>query len=288
MTALTQLAELARQDNRAAQIFLARVAVHGHLHKHYTGLLPRTERVALLRQPGGLSGKSWLKAAQVDVPLAVALQQAGQTGSKAEALRALVEMEEMSEALRNIPGLITLGQAEDALAVLKDARSLPSDASVLIEWTLRERHREQAVYGSARMPLEWRLPETENDVAARLSWAPVPPRTFFEDSGLQKSVLENAKHVSSWKPLLTFCQTQCGRSVDQCTALGSTLLSLAPYHPFSSPLENLLPNTVYWASPRMEADVARRLPDLTEYGPWLHDFDACFVDTMTAVQARVR
>ena len=75
-TALAQLAELARQDNRAAQIFLARLAEETHLHAHVTGSLPRAERIALLRQPGGLSGKSWLKAAQVDVPLAVALQQA--------------------------------------------------------------------------------------------------------------------------------------------------------------------------------------------------------------------
>lgn len=100
MAALTQLAELARQDNRAAQIFLARVAEETHLHSHVTGTLPRAERVILLRQPGGLSGKSWLNAAQEDVPLAKALLLAKNIWKRQTSAPSLLSYGETTLALR--------------------------------------------------------------------------------------------------------------------------------------------------------------------------------------------
>ncbi|MEM7752697.1 MAG: hypothetical protein AAF230_04730, partial [Pseudomonadota bacterium] len=60
LAALEALSVLAESDNRAAQVLLARIAERAEFHCDVTGSLPRKDRIALLRQPGGRSGKSWL------------------------------------------------------------------------------------------------------------------------------------------------------------------------------------------------------------------------------------
>jgi hypothetical protein len=100
LRALEVLAALARQDNRAAQIFLARVASEVHLHWHVTADMTRGERVALLRQPGGLSGRSWLNAAAMEVPLAAAFKESSQIEPRGSALRTLFSYGENTAAMR--------------------------------------------------------------------------------------------------------------------------------------------------------------------------------------------
>ncbi len=70
--ALPALAALAGEGNRAAQVLLALADAITPLQGPWLAGLPRAERIALMRQPGGLSGRSWMEAAAADTPLAAA------------------------------------------------------------------------------------------------------------------------------------------------------------------------------------------------------------------------
>ncbi|OUS33818.1 hypothetical protein A9Q94_18280 [Rhodobacterales bacterium 56_14_T64] len=287
MAALTQLGELARQDNRAAQIFLARVAEEAYLHNHVTGSLPRPERVALLRQPGGLSGKSWLKAAQVEVPLAVALVQSKNIREREGPAIALLTYGETTLGLRTTNVLTQNGFSDEASKILLSAEDLPKETIVLAEGLQR-----MLPGGTPSMLLPGHhaviLSDITNGITAenRLSWVQFFPNDLFEDGRKAAIAVKHTINVPSLQPLAQFCRRHCTETADRCTALGASVLTTS-FHPFSSPLESLLSNEAYWSSPRIEADVARRLSNLTQYG-WMRTFDACFVDKMTALQARVR
>ncbi len=48
-----------------------------------------------------------------------------------------------------------------------------------------------------------------------------------------------------------------------------------------SPIEALIPNDQYWQSARIEADIARKIPNLNRYENTLDgNMNACFVRTM--------
>ncbi len=288
MAALTQLGELARQDNRAAQIFLARVAEEAYLHTHVTRSLPRAERIALFRQPGGLSGKSWLKATQVDVPLAVALLQSKNIREREGPAIALLTYGETTLGLRTTNALTQNGFAEEASKILLSVEGLPKEALVLADGLRR-----MVPGGTPSMLLPGHHAVIRSDITNgitaenRLSWVQFFPSDLCEDGRKADIAVKHTINVPSLKPLAQFCRRHCSETADRCTALGASVL-ITSYHPFSSPLESILSNETYWNSPRIEADVARRLPDLTEYSPWLRGFNACFADKMTVLQARVR
>jgi hypothetical protein len=69
-TALPALAALARDGNRAAQVLLALIDIAPPYQGPWLVGLPRAERLALMRAPGGLSGRSWMSVAAEDTPLA--------------------------------------------------------------------------------------------------------------------------------------------------------------------------------------------------------------------------
>jgi hypothetical protein len=71
-TALPEFAALAAGGNRAAQVLLAHIDATMPLQAPWLASLPRAERIALMRQPGGVSGRSWISAAATDTPLAAA------------------------------------------------------------------------------------------------------------------------------------------------------------------------------------------------------------------------
>jgi len=72
-TALASLRDLAHEHNLAAQTLLAIIDKSGSLQGPYLYSLPRTERIALLRAEGGISGQNWIHTAAKDVPLAQSL-----------------------------------------------------------------------------------------------------------------------------------------------------------------------------------------------------------------------
>ncbi|NRB21063.1 MAG: hypothetical protein HRU33_26910 [Rhodobacteraceae bacterium] len=288
MTALTQLAELARQDNRAAQIFLARVAEETHLHAHVTGSLPRAERMALLRQPGGLSGKSWLKAAQVDVPLAMAILQSKNIRERERAGATLLEYGESTLALRLANTLMQNWQFSEARRILVLMDLSLGAVKVLMFSVVNKGAMGRPLFGPEEHRVQNHVdPVTGISVAAQLAVFPEPLRVFFEDKRYREFVLTGVMEVPELEPAISWCSAHCGRSVPQCV-LAASFVGQGKYSPFSSPVESLLPNDVYWSSSRIEADIARSAPDLTHYGKYLRKYDACFVETVNAFQAQAR
>lgn len=201
----------------------------GYLHTHATADLPRKERIVLLRQPGGLSGKSWLGVAEIEVPLATALLEVGQVGLKGEALRTLLAYGEASVTLRAMAGMIPLGGAAEVKGILAEAEGLPREVNVLKAWVAQEMQLKQLVYGSARMPLGFRVPnvgdsEPKISVADRLSWVGIPPRLLLENQEQRNIALAYSGLVPSLGPLVQFCQSHCQKTQDYCTAVGASLL----------------------------------------------------------------
>jgi hypothetical protein len=68
--ALPALAALAAEGNRAAQMLLALIDANPPVQGPWLVRRPRAERLALLRAPGGLSGRSWMEEAATDTALA--------------------------------------------------------------------------------------------------------------------------------------------------------------------------------------------------------------------------
>jgi hypothetical protein len=69
-TALPRLAALAQDQNAAAQIFLGLIDTTPSLQGDWVDTLPRADRIALLRAPGGLSGQNWVRHAAGTATLA--------------------------------------------------------------------------------------------------------------------------------------------------------------------------------------------------------------------------
>ena len=70
--ALTALSQLAAQGNAAAQVFLAIIDTTPAYQGDWLTSLPRAQRIAVLRAPGGLSGQNWMRVAAEREPLAQA------------------------------------------------------------------------------------------------------------------------------------------------------------------------------------------------------------------------
>ncbi len=68
--ALPALSALAGEGNRAAQVLLGLIDLMPQTHGPWLAARPRDARIALLRAPGGISGRSWLGEAAAEVPLA--------------------------------------------------------------------------------------------------------------------------------------------------------------------------------------------------------------------------
>lgn len=65
--ALPALSGLAGSGNVAAQTLLGLIDITASFQGQWLASLPRAERIALMRQPGGLSGRGWLSTADGDL-----------------------------------------------------------------------------------------------------------------------------------------------------------------------------------------------------------------------------
>jgi len=280
--ALISLAELARQDNRAAQILLASIAVNGNLHAHVTSKLSRNERIALLRIPEGLSGKSWLTAAEQSEPLATALLQARKIGSKAPAIRTLIEFGEMQTALIAAQSMLYQGEANALIAALQGLENrLPAEAEVILAWARNQSaDSTQGSYaGSARIGT---LQFADLQYAtSELAWEAPSPGQVIDGSDWYQAAIDNAENITSWRPIRNLCEKSCAETVNNCTVTGASLLWQAGPFPMRSPIEALIPNDQYWQSARIEADITRKIPNLNRFENSLDgNMNACFVRTM--------
>ncbi|MBE3639667.1 hypothetical protein [Mangrovicoccus algicola] len=258
--ALRALSDLAVAGNAAARVLLGRIAGMPHLHSHVTAGLDRAARIALLRHPGGLSGQSWIAvAAGAGAPLAQAFAAADapmarDDGTAEGAIRGLIAAGETRSALYNIAALLSVGAARPALDLLAEAPSVPQQPAAVIE------DRARAVLALAGDPVPTPRRFGVPDAAARLQWQPLPPASQTDGAGL-RAWFAPAAEVAAWQPLAAFCRGECPDAVPGCLQAGAMgmVMSGAGIFPFASPSEALIPQAEYRASPRMAADVARRL-----------------------------
>lgn len=279
LEALRQLSALANDGNTAAQILLARIGSHAHLIGPVTESLPRNERVALLRQPGGLSGKSWLEAAAEISPLARAILDSAQREKRPDAIAPLFNAGEDALATRAFTALFNNGQGNQAVEVLNSGVILPTEAAFFLHRMVQSGQVNAAAYsGSA---LIRRGPDGV-PVTVAMTWVPVTPRSLLEDPELQGVAIEYSVHVPAFQPLADLCKARCPNEAAECSAAGAAELWSADIMPFASPSQALIPDNIYWTSGRIQRDVLQRLSQGGGRKDWSYyePISECFASMM--------
>jgi len=233
--ALPQVAALARSGNQAAQLLLAIIDKTPALQGPWLAHLSRAERIALLRQPGGLSGRSWLSAL-ADHPLGAAWQTLMRPSAGIDVMGIFTDLGEHRGARE---ALVVLASREHPR--LRDIDPDTIDPELLY---LLWRNADDA----RRADLLDRVPD---ESPQRLLMGVIPNENRFAD-WLQES--------DAGAPLDAVCSTFCAATRGQCldaayTALAShnALLTLG------SPIEALVTQEAFLASPRGRASVLRRI-----------------------------
>jgi hypothetical protein len=276
IAALQALGRLAADGNTAAQILLARLERTPHLTAHLTEGMARADRIALLRQPGGLSGRSWMEAAAETSPLAQAFLDNATQDTRTDSLRLLFTSGEHAFATRSLPGLLSHDPDEWALA-MQDMDVMPDEARVLIASVAS-----MEVFFRSGMRIDIANPVSDRrPPEISLIWNPVDPFEARLDPDARALAMTHAVNIPSHAPLRRLCAEQCGTDLNACMAAGAALLgiSAAPIMPFDSPSGALIPNDTYWASPRIEADILRLLRSSLErpLEDPLSEMSTCFV-----------
>ena len=233
--ALPALADLAGAGNGAARVLLGQIDKMPSLQGPYLAHMPRARRIALLRAPGGLSGRSWL-GEQAGTPLAdawMALRSPGSGPELVERFQTLGEPRAAREAF------ITLAAREQPGLAAIDPAAVDSDLLYLL----------------------WRLGDA--DERTRIAALVPPGHAQWQMMG---QVLD-ARSLERWlltsqaaEPLTALCRSVCPESLGTCLgaaygALGShdALLTLG------TPAETLVSQAEFLASPRGQASVMRRI-----------------------------
>jgi hypothetical protein len=242
--ALPALAALARDGNRAAQVLLALSDVITPLQGPWLAGLPRAERIALMRQPGGLSGRSWMEAAAVDTPLAAAWLSLWRGADRdevalARAFAAMGEQRAVSEAL------IAMSLSDRrGVAVLADDPVYPPSLRFLI-WR------------------EWAGdPVNELRIAREVAALPPGDPQIMVVTGERPGPVERATWLAESAPaapLRAFCDFVCPDSRASCLDAAYALHgNNAEIDGFGSPVESLISSARWAMTPRGRGMVLRR------------------------------
>ncbi|MCU4654294.1 hypothetical protein N8I71_15740 [Roseibacterium sp. SDUM158016] len=240
MAALARLADLAAAGNLAAQVLLGTVVAAG-LVPEAVDALPRAERIALTRAPGGLSGTSWLRVAGQADPVAGALETVtvgSQQATPAEmlaALETLLAAGETGPSMRIMTGLYNIGGfgptgGWTVTALLGGHSTLQGHGAPLLSG-LRDILTDPSTGVSDRMAL----------AAVKAALAALP-RTDDLDA-----------------PLAAVCAAGCPATAEACTEALVQATGGLPGFLTLSPVEGLVDSATYQSSPRFAADLRRRL-----------------------------
>jgi len=273
LAALAALSELSQGGNTAAQMLLARIGIDPVLHQHVTDPLDRSERIALLRQPGGLSGRSWMQAAAETSAIAQAFVESAQSRTRAQSIEPLLEAGEDAVVMRALQGLLAEGAPglDRAVAV---ADMLPAEAKVLLDESLGYFLPPDSYLLNDR-PIRDRQPPEH-----ALIWNPVMPWEWEENPETRQLVLDSVALIESHRPLYQFCETVCPTETPECAAAGAALLAGQQLFPFHSPVESVLPTETYWQSARITQDVRRRLFNELLTPEHIRPMSACLAETL--------
>jgi len=269
LAALESLSVLARSDNRAAQILLARIAYQNELYAHATKNMSQRERVTLLR-PGRLSASTWLKNA-AEVPLAKAFLDQRRQENLLEAATTFLEFGETSAFLLTTEEMLRQGLLDDASSAI----SLVADPTTIQGLSylsfVVERMKSDGAQGlflglSGIQPDLASLKDRPFEAQEVLAWMPNLLSTFRGYTGTPRPdfdkrlavIAENIEHIDALAPARNFCDKYCSASTNECM-ITIALSRIGGHHfSYSSPSERFIPNELYWSSPRIELDVVRK------------------------------
>jgi hypothetical protein len=245
-TALPELAALARRGNRAAQILLALIDVTPRVQGPWLAALPREERIALMRMPGGLSGRSWMQAAAEDVPLARLWLRRWDARDEGELDTALA-FAEIGEARAARETLLTrMNRNRRGFAAIADDPLYPPDLRALI-WSDWERDPGNRARIDAE--IEALLPGDP-----QVSFHLARPTTIAQrDAWLADSPLA--------APLRAFCAATCPDAARSCARAAYGLVGADSLFASTAgtPSETLIPPETWNYSPRGLASILRFL-----------------------------
>lgn len=287
-SSLGSFALLAREGNRAAQVFLGQIERRPWLHYHVTGSLSREERIALLRKDGGLSGKSWLEIAAVDTPLARELFEARKPYRDTRNAFALFSLGELSSAVPLIYTAWGRGGILDALEIALHPNAVKYSSGFV----------QPKIYHLPSMArMGWfslddpRLPRIQEKlhlvpaidrVGAAMWGESERPRDIRDYVGQPEKLEEIGSlllQVEELRPLVQYVRRYCPD--DMAQVLGAlqileidgplTLLTL-------SPLETLIPSPDYVKSARFEPDLYRKFRHSEHHKIFLKRLNICAND----------
>lgn len=266
LAALGALSVLANDGNRAAQILLSRIETRPLTHAHVTQDLERKDRIALLRSPGGLSGKSWMTQAATDTPLAAAFVALRDQTARADGARALMDLGEIDAALLPLQDQLNYGEFDLVIALL-DHPALPDHVGVLRSYAYRAK---AAAVGSdvpvIGFPLAYEL---EWNIAAALD---------DDRTGVRAEALPIIPEVTALAPFAALCADICPDTAPTCTyavAFGGLSTSAVA---ITSPTETLIATETYQSSARFRGDLTRLIRSAKINPDFIQRLDSCAAD----------
>ncbi|MCB1407643.1 MAG: hypothetical protein KDK01_15660 [Rhodobacteraceae bacterium] len=260
--ALPVLAQLARDGNQAARILLGLIDKTPALQGPYLSRLSRSERIALLREPGGMSGRNWLLQVE-DVPLVAAWM-------------ALWDVDADLSVIDRFQALGEPRAARVALIVLA-AREHPALARIPLDQADPE-----------LLYLLWRSVAPETRAAIQnLMPAGHPQRLLIGDR-------VDAREIDTWlsasaaaAPISSLCNAVCPDSGETCRGAAYRVLnSHNALLTLGTPSEALISQTAFLASPRGQSTVMRRILLSTDLRgrramlAYLREHTECLADAM--------
>ncbi|HHI70690.1 MAG TPA: hypothetical protein ENJ91_06790 [Rhodobacteraceae bacterium] len=275
LAALTALSELAKADNRAAQVFLGRLDFMRHTHSHITGSLGRKKRNALLRAQGGLSGTTWLKIASANTPLAAELLKANKVRERLNALGPLLQFNENATAFRVLTETAYDVHGEDIPQMLKtlEDSSLPAHVHFFTAHfkTLYALENETIQMSEAIAFMNSKHSEQDAFMWTKYTWVDLVNGEITA-SEIDPYLVDNKAFI----PLQKLCTESCGSDIPKCMrALNGTPVEGLLWLTISSPTETILSTVDYRQSRRVVPDLKRLLRATIFHPDWLKRYDQC-------------
>lgn len=232
---LPAFAGLAAQGNTAAQILLGLIDKTAALQGPYLTNLPRAERIALLRQPGGLSGQSWMHAA-------------AQTSPRAALWLDLWQMQGGIEVAKGFAAHDEKRACRESLLVQVSRQESGFDADLIAQPWFPESLRHLTTARALALDEAEALPRGH------------PLRQFAGQPLAQDDLRDWLQSAPLALPLRAACAAECGDSTDMCTlALYEALGSYHSLAMIGSPSVALVSEDSFAVSPRGRQAVARRI-----------------------------
>ena len=234
--AFPALAALAQGGNTAAQILLGVIDRIPALQGPWLARLPRGERITLLRRPGGMSGQSWLHAAQ-DHPIAAAWLARLRTDAGPDIVATFAALGEERAAREAFAAL--LAREHPAIMALDPATVEPELLYLL--WS--------RLGPDARPALAARIPEGH------------PQRRLMGEEVATERHLDWLATNPAAAPLAALCAQTCAPEEPPACLLAAhyAMPSHLALLTLGSPVEGLVAQSQFVATPRGQASTLRRI-----------------------------